>query len=132
MKLPALWKPAKHLRRYAERTRAVLVERFPDAIVPRRQPKKPLKIGILDDIAAAVPEIPRPHLAFFLKDYTRGPTYFLAVVTAAHRVDLCGEPAGEITPEHRTFAAAMLARWEAHGFRRDTAFAPCPAASEAA
>lgn len=121
MKTPPLWKPHTHIRRYAMKTREVLVERFPAVIFPHRTPKMPLKIGILDDIADAMPEIPRPHLALFLKDYTRGPTYFLAVVTGTHRVDLAGHPAGDISTEHRAFAVAMLAKWEANGFRRDAA-----------
>lgn len=124
MKTPPLWKPHAHIRRYAMKTRDVLVERFPAAIVPHRTPKLPLKIGILDDIAAAVPEIPRPHLSLFIKDYTRGPTYFLALVSGPCRIDLNGQPAGEITAEHRAFAAAMLAKWEAAGFRRENAFRP--------
>ncbi|MCX5495411.1 ProQ/FinO family protein [Kaistia dalseonensis] len=124
MKTKPLWKPARHLRRYANKTRAILIERFPAAIVPHGAPKLPLKIGIADDIAAAMPEMMRGHIALFLKDYTLGPTYFLAVVTGTHRVDLDGQPAGEISAEHRAYAAAMLAKWEACGFRRDSALRP--------
>ena len=87
-----------------------LAERFP-ALFGAEAGPKPVKLRIHVDIQARAPGVfSRRLLAAFLSRHTTTTPYLKALVQATQRVDLDGNPAGEILPEHRQAAEAELAR----------------------
>lgn len=74
-------------------------------------PAKPVKLRVQVDIQAAAPgEFTKPALSAFLRRHTGSTSYLLALVKAPHRFDLDGQPAGEISDEHRQVAQEELNR----------------------
>ena len=92
----------------AQALRNLLVETFPNCFSPKRTPKRPLKIGIIHDIIAALPETGVIRLRFALADYTGGPTYLENVIAGAERIDLQGNPCGVVTEPEAAHAAERL------------------------
>jgi sRNA-binding protein len=71
---------------------------------------KPIKLRIQADIEARAPGVfPKPVLTAFLRRYTAGNAYLRALAREPHRLDLDGQPAGEIAEEHREAAKKALA-----------------------
>jgi sRNA-binding protein len=92
----------------AEACAAALRERFPALFggAPR-----PLKLRIQADIQARAPGVfTKAALGAFLRRHTGRHGYLLALTREARRFDLDGQPAGEVSAEHREAAAAELAR----------------------
>jgi sRNA-binding protein len=84
-----------------------LIQAYPAAFFPFSERQvKPLKIGIYKDLMPVIREwgYQAPALKYVLRNYTRPLRYQLALLKAPHRIDLQGEPAGEITPDHRQIA----------------------------
>jgi len=79
-----------------------------------------LKLRIQVDIQARAPGIfSRRTLSGFLQRHTTGTAYLKALVNTPLRSDLDGQPAGEVTDEHRAAATAELDRRRAlHDARR--------------
>ena len=72
---------------------------------------KPIKLHIQADIQARAPGLlSKRSLSAFLHRHTGSTSYLMALSRAAHRFDLDGQPAGELTQEHRDVAAQELAR----------------------
>jgi len=72
---------------------------------------KPIKLRIQADIQFRAPGVfSKAALSGFLRRYTGGTGYLIALTRAPHRVDLDGQPAGEISDEHRQAAADELTR----------------------
>lgn len=90
--------------------RAKLVERFPRCFAPKDGPKKPLKIGIHNDLIAACPDFSEKELRFFLGAYTRSPRYLEAVMKRHPRIGLDGNECGEVSIPHAQGAASWLAQ----------------------
>jgi ProP effector len=91
---------------------ARLAELFPAlfASIPNTPPK-PIKLRIQADIQARAPGLfSRRSLSPFLHRHTTTTGYLKALVASAHRYDLDGAPAGEVTDEHRQAAQAELDR----------------------
>lgn len=87
---------------------ARLAELFPALFAP---PAKPLKLRIQADIQARAPGVfSRRTLSVFLHRYTTSNAYLSALVKSEQRYDLDGQPAGELSAEHRELAAAEIAR----------------------
>jgi ProP effector len=105
--------PAKMAQRKAERTRELLAETFPKCFARKGEEKRPLAIGLHQEILGAIPEIGYHRLSAALADYTSGPTYLRNVVEGAPRVGLDGEPKGVVTAKEATHAATRLASWRA-------------------
>jgi ProP effector len=99
-------------RRIAHETRAILVERFPLAFCPKRQPKFPLKIGISVDLVARCGDLKWKHISLALRDYTSGATYLRGLVEGAPRIDLDGNTAGTVTAAHAARAKSRLEELE--------------------
>jgi len=73
-------------------------------------PAKPIKLKIQADIEARAPGVfPKPVLTAFLRRYTAGNAYLRALVREPNRIDLDGQPAGEVAAEHREAAKKALA-----------------------
>jgi sRNA-binding protein len=74
-------------------------------------PAKPIKLRIQADIQQRAPGVfTKAALSGFLRRYTGGTGYLIALTRASQRIDLDGQPAGEISAEHRQAAADELAR----------------------
>lgn len=87
---------------------ARLAELFPALFAP---PAKPLKLRIQADIQQRAPGVfTRRTLSVFLHRYTTSNAYLSALVKSEQRYDLDGQPAGELSAEHRELAAAEITR----------------------
>jgi ProP effector len=74
---------------------------------------RPIKLHIQADIQARAPGVfTKAVLSAYLRRYTGARTYLLAMTREAHRRDLDGQPAGDITEEHREVARQELQRRE--------------------
>ena len=89
---------------------ALLTEAFPQTFVLEKyRPHRPLKVGIAADIPARCPAVERRVLSAALSAYARRVMYLRTLVAGAARVDLDGNPAGEVTAGDAEYAAAKLA-----------------------
>ena len=68
----------------------------------------PLAIGIDKLLLAEMPDLSRKTLRVALNMHTHSSRYLKAMATATARVDLAGNPSGDVTEEHRTRASDML------------------------
>ncbi len=76
---------------------------------------KPLKLRIQADIQERAPGIfTKAVLSAFLRRHTGATSYLIAVSKGTQRFDLDGQPAGELTEEHRKVAADELTRRRAN------------------
>ena len=90
---------------------ALLTEAFPQTFVLEKyRPHRPLKFGIAADIPARFPAVERRVLSAALSAYARRVMYLRALVAGAARVNLDGNPAGEVTARDAEYAAAKLAK----------------------
>lgn len=72
---------------------------------------RPLKLRIQVDIQERAPGVfSKQALSAFFRRHTGSTSYLLAVAKGAQRFDLDGQPAGDITDEHRKVANEELAR----------------------
>jgi ProP effector len=92
-------------------TLAFLFNRYPKCFVRREIKRRPLKIGIRLDLAAAGLE-PGP-LGLALKVYCANSGYLRAMHEGAPRIDLDGLPAGVVTAEDAAHAARVLEDYRA-------------------
>jgi ProP effector len=102
-------------RRNMLRTREWLLRTFPKCFQPFGQPKLSLKIGIDENIVAIYGGGYRQfryELAAALHDYTSGESYLRTMTTGAVRIDLDGNPAGEVVEDAAKIAALRLAKLE--------------------
>ncbi|MEW6707288.1 MAG: ProQ/FinO family protein [Pseudomonadota bacterium] len=76
---------------------------------------KPVKLKIQADIQQRAPgQFTKQALSAFFRRYTGSTAYLIALTKSAHRFDLDGQPAGEISDEHRKVAADELTRRRAN------------------
>jgi len=72
---------------------------------------KPLKLRIQADIQERAPGVFGKHvLSAFFRRHTGSTGYLVAMSKSPHRFDLDGNPAGEVSEEHRNAAVEELAR----------------------
>jgi ProP effector len=91
-------------------TLARLAEAFPQTFVLEKyRPHWPLKVGIAADLVERAPELDRRKLNVALSVYTRRVMYLRGLVAGAARVDLDGNPAGEVSAGDAEHAAEILA-----------------------
>lgn len=89
---------------------ARLTELFP-ALFGGEGPPKPVKLRIHADIQQRAPGVfSRKALSIFMHRHTTGNAYLKALLTATHRHDLDGQPAGDVAEEHRAAAREELER----------------------
>ena len=80
---------------------------------------KPLKLRIQVDIQERAPGLfTKQALSAFFRRHTGSTSYLIAVSKAANRFDLDGQPAGELSAEHRQMALDELARRRANNDSR--------------
>lgn len=90
--------------------RLLFVQKFPKTFMPSGVPKIPLKIGIFEDLCAALSWFPKRAIGAALDDYKSGTTYLQILVEGAVRVDLEGFPAGIVSVNDAKRARAALRR----------------------
>lgn len=74
-------------------------------------PAKPLKLRIQQDIQQRAPGVfSKATLSAFFRRHTGSTPYLIALSKASQRFDLDGQPAGELSAEHRDLAQAELTR----------------------
>jgi ProP effector len=87
-----------------------LVARLPQTFVLEgHQPHRPLKVGIAADLVPRCAELDRRKLGAVLSAYTQRIMYRKAMLAGAARVDLDGNPVGEVSATDAEHAAAKLA-----------------------
>ncbi|WP_175942841.1 ProQ/FinO family protein [Caballeronia sp. BCC1704] len=76
-----------------------LQKRFPNAFPKNPAPKVPLKVGILHDLLAQKADLSlsESELKDAIKLWCRGTRYWSSLVEGAPRVDLTGNPTGQVT-----------------------------------
>jgi sRNA-binding protein len=100
-----------------------LAGRFPACFHVYQGRRKPLKIGIHEDIRAALNgEIAPEDLGASLRRYTSNDVYLDNLRTGTARIDLNGKPAGLVTTKEALFAQKILdRRKKQHAARKKTA-----------
>ena len=89
-----------------------LVATYPATFSP--DTPAPLKIGTFHDLIARHPDLDPATLRRALKRYCERRAYQLALAReGACRVDLDGQPAGEVAEDQRRFAKSKLTAWKA-------------------
>lgn len=98
--------------------RHALALAFPAAFEPPRsgRRKRPLKIGITRELYDRVlgedgQPLSRTKIRAAVADYCRGKRYHEAAAAGGARIDLQGEPAGEITEAERAYHETQLRRF---------------------
>lgn len=92
----------------------LLCERFPNAFFAFQKRRKPLKIGIDRDIADRLGDaIDRKTLALALRLYTHNFFYRMAQKAGHARIDLDGNPCGEVSEADAASAAKDVANRKA-------------------
>lgn len=92
--------------------RAAMHIAFPACFAPKGGKKKPLKIGIRQDLMAQArehfPSMSRRLIDNFLVDYCGGHNYLKIVTKGAARIDLTGGFSGFVTEEEARYASDKL------------------------
>lgn len=104
--------PTLSLRERSQALLERLVQTYPATFFPPDERRiKPLKLRIHKDLAPVVKEwgFETAVLRYTLAGYTRRLRYQMALLKVPQRVDLQGEPAGEISAEHRQIAQERVA-----------------------
>ena len=114
---------------------AYLAERFPQCFIATGE-AKPLKIGIFQDLAGRLgedPKVSKTLLRTALRQYTSSWRYLHGLKAGQSRVDLDGEPCGELTQEHVDHAKGALkeSKEKVFGQRKDKPAKDKPAARKA-
>jgi ProP effector len=95
---------------------AKLIAAYPAVFHLLGAERRPLKIGIRDDLVAADIGLTGEAIGRAIGWYVRGPSYLKQVKAGAPRIGLNGGPAGSVTEEEEAHAAARLAeikaRWK--------------------
>jgi ProP effector len=88
---------------------ATVADLFPRAFtVPQWEPHRPLKIGIGDDLRAVLSEV---EVTILMRCYTSRLMYQRALmISGADRVDLDGNPCGQVEPGQANHARAKVKR----------------------
>jgi sRNA-binding protein len=86
----------------------MLAARWPSAFAVLESDRRPLKLGIRNEIAAALGTDTPPRLRQVLAWYCNGPSYLRHCVPGATRCDLDGKPAGEVTSDDAANARYKL------------------------
>src|SRR5262249_44109759 len=113
---------------------SLLAEKWPCCFSIIESGRRPLKLGIRDDLLAAVDgAISAGKVSAALRWYVSSPEYQHRLLHGAWRVDLNGRPAGTVSQEDEAHARAQLAAIEAkqaEGASASSNSAPAPNLAE--
>jgi ProP effector len=88
---------------------AMLCEKFPKAFVMYEQRRRPLKLGIHRDVAAALPALSVMEIKTAMRCYCGNLGYNRACVEGAARIDFDGNAVGTITADEAANAKHQVA-----------------------
>jgi len=111
---------------------ARLIILFPKTFFLRPSDRRPLKIGIGDELAAIDTGLTKFELRRAMGAYIRSFAYNACIQLGAERVDLDSHPAGVVTIEGVEAAAASLAKYKAARAQREAIQATAVAAGASA
>jgi ProP effector len=87
-----------------------LVELFPNCFFRENHLRRPLKIGIRDDIFARQTGLRPDLITSALSTYVRSVSYWVLLMSGTPRIDLDGNVAGEVTIEDEQNAQRKIAK----------------------
>jgi ProP effector len=105
---------------------AYLYETFPSCFIAEGE-TKPLKIGLFQDLAERLADdskVSKTQLRVALRRYTSSWRYLKCIKAGAVRVDLDGNPSGELEQQHIEHAQATLKESQEKAKAKRTAKAP--------
>src|SRR5215472_16120843 len=103
-------------KRHATNAAAIMLlqERWPKCFAIYEQRRRPLKIGIHNDLLIALNgTLPPLELSHALRAYTGNAYYLTMLRKGAWRLDLDGKPAGTVTAKDEASARQTLAKRKA-------------------
>jgi ProP effector len=86
----------------------LLAELYPRCFC--RTNRRPLKIGICEEVISQHPEMSRHRIKRLLKTYTQCPEYWSTLTAGTPRIDLEGNLAGEVTAADEADATRKIAK----------------------
>jgi len=75
-----------------------------------RTNRRPLKIGVCEEVISQHPEMSRHGIKHLLKTYTQSPEYSSTLTVGTPRIDLSGNAAGEVTAADEEDAKRKIAK----------------------
>jgi ProP effector len=72
--------------------------------------RRPLKIGVFEEVISRHPEMSRHRIKRLLKTYAQSPEYWSTLTAGAPRIDLAGNVAGEVTAADEEDAKRKVAK----------------------
>jgi len=86
----------------------LLAELYPRCF--SRTNRRPLKIGVCEEVISQHPEMSRHRIKRLLRKYTQSPKYWLALTAGTPRIDLTGNVAGQVTAADEEDAKRKIAK----------------------
>jgi sRNA-binding protein len=86
----------------------LLAELYPRCFC--RTNRRPLKVGIYEEVISRHPEMSKPQIKRLLKEYTQSPEYWSTLAAGTPRIDLAGGVAGEVTAADEEDAKRKIAK----------------------
>lgn len=108
---------------------AYMVAKYPGVFFPRGVEPRALKVGIMADLLADNPQVPRHQINQFIALYTRKQRYYRAVVDNVFRVDLQGNAAQKVADNAKRFAREQIEKRQAEKRQRAAEAASAVAAA---
>jgi sRNA-binding protein len=106
--------PRKASEAEIEQLKLLLCLAFPKAFFPKGEPKRPLRIGIFNELKHSIkkiaPGVSNSRLQAAMHSYTTGGRYLMAVRKGTPRIGLNGETNGFVTREQE-IAARKESQW---------------------
>jgi ProP effector len=99
----------------------ILAEKFPRTFFVNGSQRRPLKIGILEDLTAAEAKLSKSKIRLAVRVYTSSIGYLSAMHEGTDRIDLAGEVAGVVTEDEALHARKKQA---AHSASAGTSVGP--------
>jgi sRNA-binding protein len=96
-----------------------LAERWPKTFYPESKKRKPLKVGIFQDLKVAAPDIEPKMLRLALRVYTTSGAYLFACSEGYKRVDLNGNAVEEVSEKDKARAREILEARKKKGARAE-------------
>jgi sRNA-binding protein len=86
----------------------LLAELYPRCFC--RTNRRPLKVGIYEEVISQHPEMSGPRIKRLLKKYTQCPEYWSTLTAGSARIDLEGNPVGTVTEADEADAKRKIAK----------------------
>lgn len=102
-------KMSESKRQLCRETFQRVLEKYPKTFFGKDSPDtRVLKVGILEDLVKDNPDLKPWILRRFVDQYAMKNRYLRATARGGFRVDLAGEPNGEVLPSHIAYAMKKL------------------------